>query len=206
MNFYDTQNTRLRNSDQYELAYDKRSSVVRGHAVALRQKIAAHAMYNWAPSSSNAFNKVINLGSNTFDFDVIIDLANWYKNFDVNDGSIHLSLCPDHEAWLQKADSKLYKAIYQSGQAEIYGVKLHSYSKNPRYDGDGAKKAFGSANLSTDKQSSVAWIDSEVMSAFGTVDMFDNQKDAKERADLIGFQQRALAMSIRNKYSCAILK
>lgn len=207
LNMYDTVNTRLRRADQIELAYDKRASVIRGHQNALRQKLAAHAAWSWTPSATDAYNKVKDLtGNSSVTFNDIIDLSLDFDNWDAPEGSRILVLNPNHQAQLQKNDLTQYKAIWQKGQGELYGFKVYKTTKTSRFSNLLVKKPFGSANASNDVMSSFAYVKEEVMTAIGTVEMFDRLNDPEARADVLGFQMRALALPIRNKYSCAILK
>lgn len=206
LNTYDTQNNRLRKSETIELAYDKRASVMAGQATALIQKFAFHAAWSWAPQANDANNKIFDLSATTFDFDVIIDLQAWYDSIDAPEGVRNLMLCPSHQAALQKSDLKLYKSVFSEKQPELYGFKLHKYSKTPRYAADNTKKVLGAANAGTDKLSTIGWLSTEVCTALGTNDMYERLNDPDYRCDIIGFQQRALAIPIRNKYASAILK
>lgn len=207
LNMYDTENTRLRHADLIELAYDKRSSVIRGHQEALRQKIAAHAAWSWTPATGDATNAIFDLTGNAgVTFNDIIDLSLQYDNWDAPEGQRNLVLHPTHQAQLQKADLAQYKAIWEKGQNELYGFKVFKTTKTPRFSNLLSKKAFGAANAGNDVMSSFSFISDEVMTAMGTVTMFDRLNDPEARADILGFQMRALALPIRNKYSCALLK
>lgn len=209
LNMYDTVNTRLRKAEMIELAYDKRASVVRGHQNALRLKIAAHAAWSWTAGTTDATNnnKVFDLtGASAFTFNHIIDLQNHYDSFDAPEGERILVLNPNHVSELQKDDLKLFKSIFSSSSPELYGFKLFKYSKTPRFDASLNKKAFGAANAGTDKVSSFAFLSSEVMTAMGTTDMFERLNDPEARADILGFQQRALALPIRNKGLATIVR
>lgn len=207
LNMYDTENTRLRHADLIELAYDKRASVIRGHQEALRQKLAAHAAWSWTPGATDANNKVIDLTAGSgVNFNDIIDLSLQFDNWDAPEGQRILVLNPTHQAQLQKADLTQYKAIWQKGQNELYGFKVFKTTKTPRFSNTLSKKAFGTAPAGNDVMSSFAYVSDEVMIAQGSVTMFDRLNDPEARADVLGFQMRALALPIRNKYSCAILK
>jgi len=207
LNMYDTENTRLRHADLIELAYNKRVSVIRGHQNALRQKLAAHAAWSWTPATTDANNVVLDrTGNSSISFNDIIDLSMIYDNWDAPEGQRNLVLNPTHQAQLQKADLAQYKAIWQKGQNDLYGFKVFKSSKTPRFSNLLAKKAFGAANAGNDVMCSFTFVSDEVMTAIGTVDMFERLNDPEARADILGFQMRALALPIRNKYSCALLK
>lgn len=204
---YDTENTRLRNAELVELSYDKRTSVVSGHKKALLSKIATVAAHAYAPSTNGTYTPVLNKSAETsFKFEDIIDLQLAFNNLDApEDRTIVLS--PKHMAALAKQDLALYKAILTKPGEMLFGFKTFAFSKNPYYvKATGAKLAYGAAVTSDHAVASIAFVDSEVMVAMGTADMFFTEKSPTERADIIGFQQRAIALPVRNKFNGAIIQ
>lgn len=201
---YDTENTIIRNIERAELSYDKRQSVIYGHKQALRTKFAEKAAHAYAPSSDSTFTPVlptVNTGKISFE-----DILNLYKRFNQVDIPVEgrvLVLNPEHEAQLLLEDKNLYKQVMDT--RNLYGFKVYTFSKTPIFDkSNGTKKAFGAAPGANDTVSSIAFHKDEVMRAMGTFDMFVKEKDPLERADIIGFQMRALALPIRNKAIGAI--
>ena len=51
LDYYDTENTLLRNAEAIELAYNKMQSITRRHAQALKNKQAERSTFNFAPTS-----------------------------------------------------------------------------------------------------------------------------------------------------------
>ena len=208
LDMFDTKNTRLRNAELIELAYDKRNSVINGHKNALLHKFAQKAIHAFAPTSNGIYTPVLNReAENAFKFSDIIDLQLKYNEMDAPDDRI-LVLSPKHQAALAKEDLSLYKAIMAQKGELLYGFKIFTYSKMPFYTkATGQKLAFGTAvNPANDAVASVAFCASEVMRAVGTVDMFAELKSPTERADIIGFQMRGIALPIRNKTIGAIIQ
>lgn len=212
---FDTENTKVVKAEAIELAYNKLESVVRGHKNALRMKIMEKAAHAIAPATTGTFTPIIlatgadnGAGLKALKF---IDLLSLQKAFDEaempGEGRI-LILSVQHHNDLQKENLAMYNQIALTG--EIYGFKLYRLSSNrlPKYNKTtGAKMAFGAAAApSTDTTASVAFHKDEVARAMGTSSMFHSkaEDDPIYRRDVIGFQQRAIVIPIRNKGIAAI--
>ena len=91
------------------------------------------------------------------------------------------------------------------GSGTSWGISYYTSSVLPYYTAaDGTKKAFGAAVVpETDTQGSLMYCDTEVMRAVGSTDVFARYKDPAERGDILGYQQRFTALSIRGKYAAA---
>ncbi|MCM1031853.1 MAG: hypothetical protein NC410_10500 [Oscillibacter sp.] len=207
---FDTKNTLVRNVEEMESSYNKMESVVRSHRNALIKNIAKHAAHNWCPSengdmtpvlvSNGAVNKA---GLKRISFEDILTMESRFRALDVDMDSLVLVLNSVHLADLQAEDTKLYKEVLAAGK--IFNSKLFTYSGLPYFDTTtGKKKAFGSAVGETDTQASLMYCKKEVCLARGKTDVFARYKDPEQRGDIIGFQQRAMALPIRGKYIGAI--
>nr|DAW79295.1 MAG TPA: Major capsid protein [Caudoviricetes sp.] len=194
---YSTEQTRHRELQDIELAYDKRSSVIQRHRISLAKNIGKRAAYAWAPKQDGAGNKVCNLSANDSVIDAIIDLKQFMEENDILEG-INICFTPEHFARIRKEDKRLYKDIMNEKQ--MYGINVFQYSQNPLYDGTTKeKKPFGSVKASSDKRASFMWVTSEVFRCFGDVKMYATLRDAGLQADAISFAQRALVGVIRAK-------
>ncbi|MBK7097899.1 MAG: hypothetical protein IPH58_05545 [Sphingobacteriales bacterium] len=206
---YDTKNTVVRNAVAIELAYDQRALYAAKHRNALAKRIGEDAAYMYAPASASAPNNnfIKNLGSGDSIIDAIIDLAKDFRNADADEG-MNLVLCPNHEAKMAKEDKVLYKNLIAEPGMEYCGFRIWRYTRNPIYIAStGVKAAYGTAFVDgTHKYSSFAFLTGEVMVADGSVEMFSRLKDPEARGDMFGFQKRALATTLRGKYSGAILQ
>jgi hypothetical protein len=206
---YDTKNSVVRNAVAIELAYDQRALYANKHKKALAKKLGMDAAYMYAPASADGAknNFVFNLGANDSIIDAIIDLQRSFLNADMID-DLNLVLSPNHTAKLSKEDKELYKFIIAKPGESMYDFKLWRYSKNPHYiAATGVKAAYGAAFVEgTHKYSSFAFVGSEVMVADGSAEMFSRLKDPEARGDIFGFQKRALATTLRGKFSGAILQ
>lgn len=210
---YDTENTVVRNVEEIESAYNKMQSVLSGHKNALLNFFSRKAAHAYSPASDSANTPVLattgaaNGGFKRMKLEDIIALSAKFDALDAPEGSRVLVLNPSHLHDLMTQELDLFKGFVQNSQGfELFGFKVYKFSKTPLYNKTtGEKKAFGAvAAPSTDTISSFAFVNSEVMRAQGTVDMFPRIKDPEERGDIIGFQMRALAMPMRNKYIASV--
>jgi len=193
---YSTEQTRHRQLQEIELAYDKRSSVIQRHRVSLAKNIGKRAAYAWAPKKDDAWNKVCNLAASDSVIDAIIDIKSFLEGKDIYDG-INICLNADHFARIRKEDKRLYKDIMNENQ--MYGIKVFRYNQTPLYTKTGEKKPFGATKDTDDKQSSIVWVTDEVFRCFGDVEMYATLRDSGLQADTISFAQRALVGVIRAK-------
>lgn len=210
LKYYDTENTVVRNAIQKELVYDQRALYANKHKKALAKKIGMDAAYMYAPQEADATknNYLIKLGANDSVIDGIIDLSAKFLDLDIDPGEMNLVLNAFHEAEIAKENKELYKAIMAEPGSVFYNFRIWRYGKNPIYiTATDQKAAYGAAYVSgTHSRSSFAFLTSEVMVADGSADMFSRLADPQHRGDIFGFQKRALATTLRGKYSGAILK
>ena len=193
---YSTEQTRHRQLQEIELAYDKRSSVIQRHRVSLAKNIGKRAAYAWSPKKDDAWNKVCNLTASDSVIDAIIDIKAFLEGKDIYDG-INICLNADHFARIRKEDKRLYKDIMNENQ--MYGIKVFRYNQTPLYTKTGEKKPFGATKDTDDKQSSFVWVTNEVFRCFGDVEMYPTLRDSGLQADTLSFAQRALVGVIRAK-------
>lgn len=214
---YDTKNTRVRSAEAIELNYNKVLSVTNQHQKALQNKQAQKALHAYAPASHAVKTPVLvaSGGDNGLGFKrlKIADIIALKKAFDDQDfpaeGRV-LVLTPQHMADLLIEDKDLFKSYANTAVGTIpviYGFEVFSSTLVPRFNKTtGVKVAFAAAAANTDVLASVAFIGSEVMKCQGTYDMFHKPKEInpEERADIIGFQGRYLALPLRAACVAAI--
>ena len=209
LDFYDTDSTIVRNAIAVELAYDQRSLYTKKHQKALRARFARDAAFAYAPAGANATNQIISMGAGDSVIDGIIDLRLGYKKLvEDEEADLHLVLCPEHEAAIQKENKTLYKDLMANPGTKYMGFSIWSFGRNPIYvTATSQKAAFGTAySAGTHKNSSFAFMGGEVMKAQGTFKMFSTLNDPAQKGDVFNFQMRGLVSSLRGKYAAAILK
>lgn len=221
---YDTENTRIRNTEQIEASYDKIVSVTKGHTNALRQKTSDKAIHGYAPAGdtsatpvllTSGANRSIDTLTGTFKSLKLADIARLQTKWDLLSYPIEgrvLVLHPEHITDLLNEDVSLFKAFtnLKAGEVlDLFKFKIKSYANNPLYlESAATKVAFGTAlNAATHTFASVAFLESEVMKAEGTMEMFHLPKgmNTGQRADEIGFQMRFIALPQRSQSLSAII-
>lgn len=214
---YDTVNTRILYADKVEQAYDKLSSVVEGHKNSLRMTIMHKAAHAIAPSADSTFTPLLTTtgadrgdgsGLKRMTYADILRLKRRFDNARIPAAGRILVLSSTHQEDLELEDSTRYNQVMTVGT--LAGFKLYFQAEQdlPVYNKTtGAKAAFGAlAAPSTDTVASFAFSKNEVARAMGSSQMFYSKAEDSPttREDVIGFAQRAIVTSMRNKGIAAI--
>lgn len=203
---YDTEPTFVTNVEEMETNYNKCESVAKQHIQALRTKAALSAAYNIAPASNSANTPVLaTTGANRGDGNKALtykDLLKLRTKFNKANYPMQgrvLLLSPEHEEDLLAEDVNRYNRIMETGQ--VAGFKVYTFNGNPTYNTSGEKNAYGTL---TGQPSSIAFLNTEVMRAMGTIEGEPEKRWADYRGWLLGFQMRFVAMPFRSKGIAAI--
>lgn len=207
----DTENTLVRNIEAMELSYDKVKSVTRGHKNALTRKRRALAAYNWCPLKDTDKTPVLEAsgapdanGRKRLTFADLDRMKSRFVAMECDLENLVIALNPEHEADLQAENRALYREYLKDKKIGVFRTYL--YPHLPLFDTTTKQKqAFGSAAGENSRMASVVWQKNEVMRAVGNTDVFSTTKDPGSRGDIIGFQQRFIALPMRNKYIGAII-
>jgi hypothetical protein len=220
LDYYDTQGVVVRNAEQMQLAYNKLDTVIRQHGHALAKAQSSKAAWNFAPAANSTFTPVFTTkgypktsyaaGARLpFSLDRIIAAEQAFDALDIPAGNRVLVLCTQHKQDLLAQDVNLFKGFtdYKNGMVgQLYGFDIYTTSQCPTYNNTTlAKNAYGATPASTDAICSFFFVADEVMYARGTMDMFSRLRDPEAKGDIVNFQQRFVALSIRNKYQGAIV-
>lgn len=197
---FDTEPTHITRVEELETNYNKCESVAQQHVKVLRAKASQSAAYSIAPVKHTTKTPVLKTTGNvrngykSLTFDDILDLQDAFDGEELpQDGRIIL-LCPRHKSDLKREDKALYKEILS--EKEIYGFKIYTYTRNPRYDKTtGEKLPYGTL---TGSESSIAFCKSECMRAMGTIEGEPEKRWADFRGWILGFQMRFVAMPFRS--------
>lgn len=219
----DTENTIVRNVEAMEAAYDKRMSVINQHKNALMKFSYKRAAFGAAPASNTTNTPVINTSGASATIGGVAsmkrlasaDLANLATQFDLLDFPSDdrvLIIHPYHLQDLMIESVNYFNQIMNWKDNEplrLAGFDIYKgTSIIPGYNkSTNVKKAWGAAAApSTDSPAvSIAFCASEVFRADGSYDMFTRLQDTEQRGDIIGFQKRFLAGTIRSKAHAAIV-
>jgi hypothetical protein len=215
---YDSTTTRVYNVEAVEAAADKLNSVIRQHRDALMQEIKKEALWNYAPAtaaagsfSATGSNRPAVIGSQTtvaarLALKDLLRVKQEFDNRNFPEAGRNVILNPYHVEDLALEDISLFKtfANLKSGEPiSMFGLNVYSGVSNTPvfHKSTGAKQAYGAAPDNTnDCIASVAYINSEVMRAEGSMEMFYKEKgiNPEQRADEVGFQVRFKAVPQRS--------
>lgn len=211
---FETENTMVRDAEAIEMAYDKVESVIYGHKNTLQSVTATKAAHAFAPAEHTADTPVL-LTTGADDGTgrkrlLPSDILKLKKAWDLasipQDDFRILVLCPEHVEDLIEFDLKAFKDVANMTNGEptkFGGFKLLQFPKTPRYNV--TTKVRLALDAVSGNASSFAFHKYETMKADGTIKMYANIDDAKERATILGFMKRFVAMNIRGKGTGAIV-
>ena len=216
LDLYETENTLIREPEAVELAYDKLESVIYGHRQSLVLKSAMKAAHAFTPAKNTDNTPVITTtGDNNGDGYKrlmpadILKLKRRFDDLDINIEGRNLVLHPAHLEDLILYDLKSFKDLteWRDGQpSKFAGFNILQFSKMPVFNATTLeKKSFGAEKEDTDTYCSFAFSSDEVMKADGEPKVYMSEHDPKERATIIGFDKRFVALPIRNKGIGAIV-
>ncbi|MBX3102148.1 MAG: hypothetical protein KF690_06550 [Bacteroidetes bacterium] len=214
--YYDTESTIVRNAEQAELSYDKMASIIYGHKQALLLRQYNEAAHAYAPAADGSLTPVMQTsgtlsgGHRQITYSDVANLAQRFDSQHIPRIGRVLLLDSQAQEHLRNEDRALYNQMFNHGDGStpgfLYGFKVYTYENLPFYDSGTAKKAYGASFGVNDRYArALAFHKDEVMKAVGSLDMFERLRDPDARGDIIGFQQRFLALPVRNKGIGAIV-
>jgi len=210
---FETENTLVRRPDVIQYAYNQLDSVLMGHRNQLRARTAEKAAHAYAPESDSPYSPVIsttgaaNGTRKTLTFEDVLALKERFDNMEIPVEERYLVLHPSHVTDLIRLDVKGFKNLTDltNGQPNRFaGFGILQFSRMPMYDLATMKKIPWGADT-TGAFCSFAFQGGEVMKADGNVYMYMRIDDPEERATIVGFDMRFIAVPIRNKGIGAIV-
>lgn len=215
LDLYETVNTLVREPEAVELSYNKLESVIYGHRQSLQAKAGTKAAHAFTPQKDSLYTPVVtttgdlNEGFKRLVPENILKLKRRFDELDINPEQRNLVLHPAHLEDLILYDLKAFKDLteWKDGKpAKFAGFNILQFTKTPTFNATTMqKKEFGAVAQGTDTYCSFAFSSDEVMKADGQVQMYITEKDPKQRATIIGFDKRFVALPIRNKGIGAIV-
>jgi hypothetical protein len=211
---FETENTLVRRPEAIQYAYVQLESVLMGHRNQLRAKTAEKAVHAYAPDEDTSYTPVISTtGSATgtrkmITFDDVLMLKERFDNMEIPTEERYLVLHPSHVTDLIRLDVKGFKDVTDivNGQPKRFaGFGILQFSRMPMYDLDTMEKIPWGGTGTDLGFCSFAFQAGEVMKADGDVFMYVAENDPKERATIVGFDKRFIAVPIRNKGIGAIV-
>lgn len=212
---FETENTIVRRPDAIEYSYNKLESVIAQHRATLRKSVAMKAAHAYAPAKDTKQTPVILTtgsvvnGRRRLTFADILTLKERFDEAEIPLSDRYIILHPKHVSDLLLKDIKLFKDITNIKDGEPYkfgGFGCYQFAQMPTYKQNGGvltKVPF--AETASNQFSSVAFYAKEVMKADGQIHMYSVVDDPKERATIVGFDKRFVALPIRGKGVGAIV-
>jgi len=215
LDLYETENTLIREPDAVEVAYNKLESVIYGHRQSLQTRAGMKAAHAFAPTQDSAFTPIVKTTGGISDGykrmlpQDILKLKRRFDELDINPEKRVLVLHPRHLEDLIMFDLMAFKDLTEwrdGNPSKFAGFNVLQFSKNPTFDlTTGVKNSFGAVATDDDTFCSFAFSSDEVMKADGVAKMYIKEHDPQERATIIGFDKRFIALPIRNKGVGAII-
>lgn len=205
----------MRRPDAIEYSYDKLESVIKQHRSVLQASTAKKAIHAFAPDSNTDDTPLVlttGAASGTrkrMTFEDLLTLKERFDNALVPLEERYIVLHPKHVTDLLIEDIKTFKELtdFKNGEPNRFaGFGIYEFPFMPTFNVSGktaTKVKFGSAD--TDHFASVAFCKDEVMKADGEIYMYSRVDDPEERATIVGFDKRFIALPIRGKGIGAIV-
>lgn len=212
---FETENTMVRRPDAIEYSYDKLESVIRQHRATLQKSVAMKAAHAFAPDADTNDTPIVTTTGETVNgrkrltFADILTLKERFDDAEIPLEERYIILHPKHVSDLLLQDIKLFKNITDLQDGEPFkfaGFGCFSFPHMPTYkvvESELQKVPFAEAK--TTQFASVAFYAKEVMRADGDIYMYSVEDDPKERATIVGFDKRFIALPIRGKGIGAIV-
>ncbi len=194
--------------------YDKRMSIIADHTKALNTRIADEMAYVWAVTQAS--QKILTTGSaiaaaapgatgnrKALTRDDLAALSVMFDKDDVASDERNLLISASQYEELLKIDSFInfdYMANKPQvdGQiGEVFGMKVYKRSRNTIFNDSNVKKTVGAATAATDNLSILAWSDSYVRRAEGSVKLYSDIDNPVYLGSIFNAQVRAGGTSSR---------
>lgn len=214
---FETENTIIRRPEALEYSYDKLESVIGQHRATLRKGVAMKAAHAFAPDSDTNDTPIVTTtgtgtnGRKRLTFADILALKERFDDAEIPLDERYLILHPKHVSDLLLSDIELFKDLTNIKDGEPFkfaGFGCFSFPHMPVYrvvEGALKKLAYNEVKQASDQFASIAFYAKEVMRADGDIYMYSTVDDPKERATIVGFDKRFVALPIRGKGIGAIV-
>lgn len=204
---YDTKNTQHTNLEKIEESDEKANSIVSGHKSQIYDANCRLALFNWCPQKNGASTPVLETTGATVTEDGVtrkrltyadvIKMGSRFRKLKLHAARKVLCLCTEHLEDLNLEDADRYHKTLENGK--IGDFFIYDYPDTPTFNPTTKEKeAYSSAKGASSMPTSVVWAKSEVMRCEGEVQAFVTENDPQYRGDILGYQKRFIALSLRN--------
>ncbi len=208
LDLFETQNTYIRRPEAIEYSYDKLESVIYQHRSTLQASTSKKAAHAFAPLKDTDKTPVIltsgeiTNGRKRMTFEDLLRLKERFDNALIPLEDRYIILHPSHVTDLLLEDVKLFKQLTDIVDGEpmrFAGFGCYQFPFMPTYSEiDNVLTKIPFDETQSDNFASVAFQAKEVMKADGEIHMYSRYDDPEERATIVGFDKRFIAMPIRN--------
>jgi hypothetical protein len=211
LNKYDTTNTKITDDELYALPYDKEGSVVAQHRAKLDEDITAHALHSLCVAGNSGTTPVLETtgaddgtGRKRMVPADLIRLQLALDNLKVPAAGRRLVLAPVHCSDLLLADLSFAQPFHNAKDGLIlpnyYGFETFKYVNAPVFNTAGAKKAFGAAGASGDRQASVVFLVGKSFTAMGSLKFYYSaaETDPQNRESSAGYRLWSVTLPMKN--------
>lgn len=214
---YTTDPILLKNSDEIEVSYPKRQSILQSHTDVLRTRMADELAIKWAPSLATNFARTTGTGRAAYVSgqtgnrkalvkDDIIEVHRLMNAMDIPldgrmgliDANLYADLLKIEEfVSLEKIGSA---ALVKGAVGMLLGFQIFVRSRAIRYTNDGtpAIKAYGASVAAADNLAALFWHKNFVRVAKGNVEIFQEEKSPTFYGDIFSAEVRFGGKKARN--------
>lgn len=214
---FETAPTSITNDELYAISYNKMQAAMDMHREALEMKSMDKAAHAIAPTSDSTETPIIKTtganNGNGYKRLTLTDIQTLKKKFDdmkAPKAGRKLVLGNQHIADLLGTSQVFENQYYNIPEGKIlklYGFEIHEYINTATYTDLFVKKAFGAAAASGDRESSFAFVNSEIFKAKGTIEAFlsDAKSDVLNKRNLMSYNLRFIAMPKKQRAIASIV-
>lgn len=214
---YETENTPITLKEAQRLDYNKFMTVTKQHQATILEKAQSKWTHALGSQSDAALTPVLECtgadrgdGTKKMTTADLIRFAEACDAIKMPQAGRVLVLSGKHNSDLLAEDVNRYKSLadLKVGQAvDMFSFNVYKSIYTPKYHkGTGVKLAFGAAVSANDAAASIAWHESQVGYAMGSMEMFHMPRhiNTANRREEVGFTLNAIGLPLNNKYLGAI--
>jgi len=213
---FSTDPIRLRNLDEIQTSYQKRTSILSQHTGVLNETIGNYAANAWGVDTAARVVKTTGAAAGdalapgatgtrlTADKADVRQLARIFDKDNVSNANRYLMMPVDMYYQLF-GDTTLLSRDYMERSSqemgvinELYGFKIMVRPTVNAYDAGFAKKAIGAATAATDNLGAIAWQKDAVSNALGNIRVYANENVAEHYGSIFSAEVEHAAAILRS--------
>ncbi len=214
---FETVPTSISADELYAISYKKMKLAMDLHRESLQTETGDKAAHAFAPQTDTENTPIVKTTGNDngsgYKRLTIADIISLKKKFDdmkaPKKGRV-LVLGNQHISDLlsiSEVFQNQYQNIAQGKVLNLYGFEVFEYINTPLFDDTFVKKAYGTAPAGTDRESSFAFLSSEMFKAQGSIEAFlqEAKDDVLNKRNLLSYNLRFVALPKKQRAIAAIV-